>query len=77
MRIVFTSSRLRCRRSTAANTLSPAIGSVVIFDTMGRTAFTTLRSTGKIRSMYQFMISGRLSSRRVSAVGAQSTTSMS
>ncbi len=47
---------------------------VVIRETMGRTAFTTFRSTGQIRSMYQFMISGRLSSRRVSAVGAQSTT---
>ncbi len=77
VRICFTSSRLRCRRSTAANTLSPAIGSVVIRETMGRTAFTTLRSTGKIRSMYQFMISGSDSRRSVSAVGAQSTTSMS
>ena len=61
----------------AANTLSPAMGRVVILDTIGRTARTTLRSTGKMRSMYQFMTSGRLSSRSVSAVGAQSTTSMS
>ena len=43
----------------------------------GRIVFTTRFSTGKIRSMYQFMISGRDSSRSVSAVGAQSTTSRS
>ena len=77
MRICLTASRLRCSRSTAAKTWSPAIGSDVIFDTIGRTVFTTRRSTGKIRSMYQFMISGSDSSRSVSAVGAQSTTSMS
>ena len=59
VRIIFTSSRLRWSRSTASKTASPAIGSVVILETIGRTAFTTLRSTGKIRSMYQFMTSGR------------------
>ena len=77
VRICFTASRLRCRRSTAANTWSPAIGSDVIFESIGRTVLTMRRSTGKMRSMYQFMISGRLSRRSVSAVGAQSTTSMS
>ena len=46
-------------------------------DTSGRTTFTTRRCTGKIRSMYQFMMSGRLSSRSVSAVGAQSTMNTS
>ena len=50
---------------------------MVIRDTIGRIVFTTRRSTGKIRSMYQFMTSGSESSRSVSAVGAQSTTSMS
>ena len=77
VRICLTASRLRCSRSTAPKTASPAIGSVVIFDTIGRSVFTTRRSTGKIRSMYQLMISGSDSSRRVSAVGAQSTISMS
>ena len=50
---------------------------MVIFVTMGRSVFTTRRSTGKIRSMYQFITSGSESSRSVSAVGAQSTMSRS
>ena len=49
-------------------------GMLVILATMGRTPFTTRRWTGKMRSMYQFMTSGSDRSRRVSAVGAQSTT---
>ena len=50
---------------------------MVIRDNIGRSVFTTRRSTGKIRSMYQFMTSGSESSLSVSAVGAQSTTTMS
>ena len=68
-----TASRLRWSRSTASKTRSPAIGSEVTRDTIGRTVFTIFRSTGKTRSMYHCITSGRESSRRVSAVGAQST----
>jgi hypothetical protein len=50
------------------------MGSDVILVTIGRMPFTRRRCTGKMRSMYQFMISGRESNRSVSAVGAQSTT---
>ena len=50
------------------NTRSPAIGRVVIRDMIGRTVFTISRSTGKIRSMYHCITSGRDSSRKVSAV---------
>ncbi len=53
------------------------MGIDVIRDSSGRMVFTTRRSTGKMRSMYQFMASGSDSRRRVSAVGAQSTTSRS
>ena len=73
VRIPLTASRFAWSRSTASKTCSPAMGIVVTRDMSGRTAFTTLRSTGQIRSMYQFMMSGSDSSRRVSAVGAQST----
>ena len=77
VRIFFTASRFRWSRSTASNTRSPAIGSVVIRDMIGRTVFTIRRSTGKIRSMYHCITSGSESRRRVSAVGAQSTMSTS
>ena len=43
----------------------------------GRTTFTTRRSMGKMRSMYQRAISGSESRRSVSAVGAQSMTTQS
>ena len=72
-----TPSRFRCSRSTAAKIRSSAMGIEVSRDSSGRIVFTTRRSTGKIRSMYQFIASGSDSSRSVSAVGAQSTTSRS
>ena len=46
-------------------------------DRTGRTILATLRSMGNSFSMYQESASGRLSSRNVSAVGAQSTTTRS
>ena len=61
-------------RSMALKTCSFAMSGPMTRLNTGRTTFATLRSIGKMRSKYQLRTSGRLSSRSVSAVGAQSTT---
>ena len=48
-----TSSSSACSRTTASNTASPGIGTPAARVSTGRSAFTTRRSTGRIRSMYQ------------------------
>ena len=61
----------------AWNTVSSGTGRSVSRVRNGRAAFISLRSAGITRSKYQESTSGRDRSLRVSAVGAQSTTTTS
>ena len=61
----------------ASKTVSCGIGTPAALASTGRSALTIRRSAGNTRSMYQPSASGSASSRRVSAVGAQSTTTTS
>ena len=73
-----TRSRFRYSRSTAPNTASEAIGGrLPSRPSSGRATVAIRREDGNSRSMYQPRASGSDSSRSVSAVGAQSTTSRS
>ena len=72
-----TSSSSACSRSMAPKTLPPGIGTPAARVSTGRSALTTRCCTGKTRCMYQPRASGSASSRSVSAVGAQSTTTRS
>ena len=73
-RISFMATRLPTRRCTSANTSSPGSGTSRNVFANGRAAETRRRSQGSTLSSHQRATSGNDSSRRVSPVGAQSTT---
>ena len=70
-------SSSRCSRSTASKRSSRGTAGPDTRDSSGRTARSARRCAGKTRSTYQDSASGSASSRSVSPVGAQSTTTRS
>ena len=73
-RIPFIAIRLRASRSTSSNTSSPGSGMSSTPRASGRAAAIQRLRKGKTFSSHQVQTSGNESSRRVSPVGAQSTT---
>src|ERR687896_190843 len=69
----FMATRLRASRSTSSNTPSPGSG----MSNRLRASGASRRCDGRMRSSHQVTTSGNESSRRVSPVGAQSTTTQS
>ena len=76
-RISFMAIRLSISRCTSANTASLGSETSSIVRAMGRAAARSWRSWGKTFSSHQRATSGKESSRSVSPVGAQSTTTAS